>query len=96
MAENINQEMAQVGYQNLGTDLRRNLAVLRRSDMPAVLVEAGFINSDRDNEPTTSRLLPTKPVQAGKKMVRFHQRRSSGSSKKRKEIGSKTRTPTGQ
>lgn len=49
MAENINQEMAQVGYQNLGTDLRKNLAVLRRSTMPAVLVEAGFINTDADN-----------------------------------------------
>ena len=49
MAENINQEMAQVGYQNLGTDLRQNLAVLRRSTMPAVLVEAGFINTDADN-----------------------------------------------
>ncbi len=49
MAENINQEMAQVGYQNLGTDIRKNLAVLRRSDMPAILVEAGFINTDVDN-----------------------------------------------
>lgn len=49
MAANINQEMSQVGYQDLGTDLRRNLAILRRSDMPAVLVEAGFINTDVDN-----------------------------------------------
>ena len=49
MAENINREMSQVGYQNLGTDLRKNLAVLRRSQMPAVLVEAGFINTDVDN-----------------------------------------------
>lgn len=49
MAENINQEMNQVGYQNLGTDVRRNLAVLRRSQMPAILVEAGFINTDADN-----------------------------------------------
>ncbi len=49
MAANINQEMAQVGYQNLGTDVRRNLAVLRRSEMPSILVEAGFINTDADN-----------------------------------------------
>lgn len=49
MAANINQEMAQVGYQNLGTELRQNLAVLRRSNMPAILVEAGFINTDADN-----------------------------------------------
>lgn len=49
MASNINQEMAQVGYQDLGTELRKNLAVLRRSDMPSILVEAGFINTDADN-----------------------------------------------
>jgi N-acetylmuramoyl-L-alanine amidase len=49
MANNINQEMADVGYQNLGISERQNLAVLRRSDMPAVLVEVGFINTDADN-----------------------------------------------
>ena len=49
MANNINQEMSEVGYQNLGTSVRQNLAVLRRSDMPAVLVEVGFINTDADN-----------------------------------------------
>lgn len=49
MAANINQEMSQVGYQDLGIELRRNLAILRRSDMPAILVEAGFINTDADN-----------------------------------------------
>jgi len=49
MAANINQEMAQVGYQDLGTELRKNLAILRRSDMPSILVEAGFINTDADN-----------------------------------------------
>ena len=49
MAANINQEMSQVGYQDLGTELRKNLAILRRSDMPAILVEAGFINTDVDN-----------------------------------------------
>ena len=59
MAENINQEMSQVGYQNLGTELRRNLAVLRRSDMPAILVEAGFINTDVDNTLFDSRFTET-------------------------------------
>lgn len=50
MANNINQEMAEVGYANLGVTERQNLAVLRRSDMPAVLVEVGFINTDADNQ----------------------------------------------
>lgn len=49
MANNINTEMSRVGYPDLGTELRRNLAILRRSDMPAILVEAGFINTDADN-----------------------------------------------
>lgn len=49
MADNINREMEQVGFNNLGISVRQNLAVLRRTDMPAVLVEAGFINTDADN-----------------------------------------------
>lgn len=50
MAKNINEELEKVGYNNLGTDLRPNLVVLKRTKMPAILVEAGFINSDNDNE----------------------------------------------
>lgn len=50
LAENLNQQLEQVGFQNLGTEFRPNLVVLNRTRMPAVLVEAGFINSDRDNE----------------------------------------------
>jgi len=49
MANNINQELSEVGFQNLGVSERQNLAVLRRSEMPAVLIEAGFINTDADN-----------------------------------------------
>lgn len=49
MAENINQQLVNVGYVNQGVNERKNLAVLRRTNMPAVLVEAGFINTDRDN-----------------------------------------------
>lgn len=49
MADNINQELADVGYRNIGTDVRRDLAVLRRTSIPALLVELGFINSDIDN-----------------------------------------------
>jgi N-acetylmuramoyl-L-alanine amidase len=49
MAENINAELEKVGYKNIGIEVRPNLAVLRRTEMPAVLVEVGFINSDIDN-----------------------------------------------
>lgn len=38
-----------VGFVNHGVNERPNLAVLRRTNMPAVLVEVGFINTDRDN-----------------------------------------------
>lgn len=49
MAENINNQLEQIGFVNQGVNERKNLAVLRRTSMPAVLVEVGFINTDRDN-----------------------------------------------
>lgn len=48
-AENINRELAQVGFANLGVEERPNLAVLRGTRMPAALVEVGFINTEQDN-----------------------------------------------
>jgi N-acetylmuramoyl-L-alanine amidase len=50
MAENINNELEQIGFANLGVTERPNLVVLNSTQMPAVLVEAGFINTDADNE----------------------------------------------
>lgn len=50
MAYSINAELEQVGFENQGVNVRQNLAVLRRTSMPAVLVEVGFINTDADNE----------------------------------------------
>lgn len=49
MAENINEQLEAVGFVNLGVKARPGLVVLRRTKMPAVLVEVGFINSDTDN-----------------------------------------------
>ncbi len=49
MAENVNKELERVGYRNINVVERPDLAVLRRTRMPAILVEAGFINSDVDN-----------------------------------------------
>lgn len=50
MAKNINAQLEKVGFVNLGVQARPNLIVLKRTKMPAVLVEAGFINSDKDNQ----------------------------------------------
>lgn len=49
VAENIVDRLETVGFQNLGIDIRPDLVVLNRTQMPAVLVEAGFIDSDKDN-----------------------------------------------
>lgn len=50
LARNINDNLEAVGFKNLGVVERPNLVVLKRSKMPAVLVEVGFINSDSDNQ----------------------------------------------
>ena len=50
MAQEINEQLETVGFVDLGVKARPNLVVLKRTQMPAVLVEAGFINSDTDNE----------------------------------------------
>jgi len=49
LAYNINDELEDIGFENQGVNERTNLAVLRRTQMPAVLVEVGFINTDADN-----------------------------------------------
>lgn len=49
LAYNINEELEDIGFENQGVNERTNLAVLRRTQMPAVLVEVGFINTDADN-----------------------------------------------
>ncbi|MCI8796519.1 MAG: N-acetylmuramoyl-L-alanine amidase [Dorea sp.] len=50
MAQDINDQLEAVGFVNLGVKARPNLVVLKRTKMPALLVEAGFINSDIDNQ----------------------------------------------
>lgn len=49
IANSINSQLEAVGFANLGIEERPGLVVLRRTEMPAVLVEVGFINSDEDN-----------------------------------------------
>lgn len=49
MARNINSNLEKVGFINRGVIERPNLVVLKRTKMPSVLVEAGFIDNDKDN-----------------------------------------------
>lgn len=50
LARNINSELTEAGFADLGVQERKDLAVLRRTQMPAALVEVGFINTDADNQ----------------------------------------------
>lgn len=50
IAEDVNAALEKVGFQNLGIEQRKELVVLRRTNMPAVLLEVGFLNSDEDNK----------------------------------------------
>lgn len=59
LAYNINDQLEQVGYRNLGVNERPNLIVLNSTRLPSVLVEVGFINTDRDNELLDSRFQET-------------------------------------
>ena len=59
VATGIADELEQVGFQNLGVDIRPDLVVLNRTKMPAVLVEAGFIDSDKDNQIFDERFVET-------------------------------------
>ncbi len=49
LAQEINSELEKLGFRNINVKERPGLAVLRRTEMPAVLIETGFINNDYDN-----------------------------------------------
>lgn len=50
LAANINTRLEQVGFENQGVNEGTNFVVLNQTRMPAVLVEAGFLNTDADNQ----------------------------------------------
>ena len=56
MAEAINKNLEGVGFRNINVEARPNLAVLRRTKMPAILVEVGFIDNAEDNKLFDTRL----------------------------------------
>ena len=49
MAENVNQQLEAIGFKNLGVKERPNLIVLNSTNMPAILIEVGFLNTEADN-----------------------------------------------
>ena len=50
MAQNILGAMGEIGFRENGIEARPGLVVLRRTQMPALLLEIGFINSEQDNQ----------------------------------------------
>lgn len=55
MAEAVNENLEALGFRNINVEARPNLAVLRRTEMPSILVEVGFIDSEKDNQLFDSR-----------------------------------------
>ena len=49
LADNIQRNLVETGFRDLGVQERPGLIVLRKTQMPAVLVEAGFIDNPDDN-----------------------------------------------
>ena len=50
LAKAVGEALEKAGFANLGTAERPGLVVLKRSNVAPVLVEAGFIDNDGDNE----------------------------------------------
>lgn len=49
-AHQINHALSEVGFRNLGVSIRQDIAVLKYTDMPAMLIEVGYIHSNCDND----------------------------------------------
>lgn len=54
LANTVNQQFSQLGLDNRGVDIG-NFLVIRDNTRPAILLEMGYINSERDFEKITSR-----------------------------------------
>lgn len=49
-ADDIKDEMTRIGFRDRGTKERTDLSVLKKTSMPAVLLETGFITNEKDNK----------------------------------------------
>ena len=50
LADKLNKRMAELGFRNRGTKVRKDLTILSKPDTPAVLLETGFISNEKDNK----------------------------------------------
>lgn len=50
VAEKLNTKLNEAGLENLGVNVRSDMAILKGSEVPAVLIQVGFVNTDTDNE----------------------------------------------
>ncbi len=65
LARNVNERLTQAGYEDQGVNEQTDLVVLNRTEMPSVLVEVGFINTDADNRLFDERFNETAQAIAG-------------------------------
>lgn len=49
IAKKMLQKLQEIGFDNLGVEVKNGLAILKRTVMPAILLEAGYMNSAEDN-----------------------------------------------
>ncbi len=49
-SNNINKALSNIGFRNMGINYRQDVAVLKYTNMPALLLEVGFIHSNCDND----------------------------------------------
>lgn len=49
VAERITKNLEEVGFQNLGVVVNKNPAILRKTVMPAIMLEIGSMNNNEDN-----------------------------------------------
>ena len=90
LADSIQRELARTGYVDLGVIERPDLIVLRITQMPAVLVEAGFIDNPEDNKRFDAQFDENDKLFS----VTFHEQLARGTAEEHFEAASKRFTET--